>query len=120
MEDLDSSSRDEEETASEASFDPNDYEPSAKISHWDRSKELDRDDPAMKCFLPPHKEAIAFDSYSEYELHYNQFHTNRCLECSKNLPSEHLLGVHIEECHDPLVKVRREKGEHTVSPMNAL
>ncbi|KAJ6446363.1 zinc finger domain-containing protein [Purpureocillium lavendulum] len=67
----------------------------------------------MRCSLPPHKSAISFGSYGEYEAHYHQFHTNRCLECNKNFPSDHLLSVHIEEWHDPLVKVRRDKGEHT-------
>jgi hypothetical protein len=71
-------------------------------------------DGTMRCSLPPHKEPLSFQSYSEFEAHYNSFHTNRCHECRKNFPSEHLLGVHIEECHDPLVIVRREKGEHTV------
>lgn len=69
----------------------------------------------MKCSLPPHRELLAFNSYQEYESHYNTFHTNRCLECRKNFPSEHLLSVHIEESHDPLVRVKRDKGEHTVS-----
>ncbi|KJZ78978.1 hypothetical protein HIM_01751 [Hirsutella minnesotensis 3608] len=70
---------------------------------------------AMRCTLPPHKVPVAFNSYSDYEAHYNTFHTHRCLECQKNFPSDHLLAVHIEECHDPLVTIRREKGEHTFS-----
>lgn len=76
----------------------------------------------MKCSLPPHKEPFTFTSYGEYEAHYIKFHTHRCLECQKNMPSEHLLSVHIEECHDPLVVVRRDKGEHTVclTPPNIL
>ncbi|KAG5982086.1 hypothetical protein E4U55_002300 [Claviceps digitariae] len=69
----------------------------------------------IKCSLPPHREPLAFISYQEYESHYNNFHTNRCLECRKNFPSEHLLSVHIEEFHDPLVRVKRDKGEHTFS-----
>ncbi|KAM5351544.1 hypothetical protein ACJ41O_004267 [Fusarium nematophilum] len=69
----------------------------------------------MRCTLPPHREHLAFKSYDEYEVHYQKSHTNRCLECHKNFPSEHLLNVHIEEYHDPLVSVKREKGEHTYS-----
>ena len=68
----------------------------------------------MRCSLPPHREPLAFQSYVDYEAHYNSFHTNRCLECRKNFPSEHLLGVHIEEIHDPLTRIKRDKGEHTV------
>ncbi|KAG5965986.1 hypothetical protein E4U57_003341 [Claviceps arundinis] len=69
----------------------------------------------IKCSLPPHREPIAFKSHQEYESHYARFHTNRCLECRKNFPSEHLLSVHIEEWHDPLVRIKRDKGEHTYS-----
>ncbi|ATY61159.1 C2H2 type zinc finger domain-containing protein [Cordyceps militaris CM01] len=66
------------------------------------------------CSLPPHSE-MAFDSYTAYEVHYSSHHTNRCLQCRKNFPSEHLLGVHIEELHDPIVRVRRDQGAHTYS-----
>ncbi|WQF75569.1 Putative Zinc finger protein [Colletotrichum destructivum] len=69
----------------------------------------------MKCSMPPHKEALTFKSYDEYEAHYAKTHTNRCLECGRNLPSEHLLNVHHEECHDSFAAVRRERGEHTYS-----
>jgi len=69
----------------------------------------------MKCSLPPHKETLTFTSYGDYEAHYNKAHSNRCLECRKNFPSEHLLSVHFEDCHDPLAVIRREKGEHTYS-----
>ncbi|RYP80376.1 hypothetical protein DL770_006244 [Monosporascus sp. CRB-9-2] len=69
----------------------------------------------MRCSLPPHREVLPFRSYGEYEVHYSKAHVNRCVECGKNLPSEHLLGVHIEECHDAFAAVRREKGEHTYS-----
>jgi hypothetical protein len=69
---------------------------------------------ALKCHLPPHRDVLSFKSYEEYESHYAQNHTNRCLECKKNFPSEHLLSVHIEECHDSFVAVKRERGEHTV------
>ncbi|KAF4124136.1 ZnF C2H2 [Geosmithia morbida] len=58
---------------------------------------------------------MTFITYDDYESHYNKFHSNRCLECRRNFPSQHLLGVHIEECHDPLIVVRRDKGEHTYS-----
>jgi len=40
---------------------------------------------------------------------------NRCLECRRNFPTEHFLNLHIEENHDALVSVRRERGEKTVS-----
>ena len=68
----------------------------------------------MRCSLPPHRDVLAFKTYADYEVHYSKAHTNRCVECRRNLPSEHLLGVHIEECHDVFAALRRERGEHTV------
>jgi hypothetical protein len=67
---------------------------------------------AMACLL--HSQKLTFSSYDEYEAHYNNAHVNRCLECKRNFPSARLLTVHIEDCHDPLVALKREKGEHTV------
>lgn len=69
----------------------------------------------MLCSLPPHAE-MTFTSYAAYEVHYSSAHTNRCLTCRKNFPSQHLLDVHIEESHDPLAKLKREQGNHTVGP----
>ncbi|KAK3692409.1 hypothetical protein B0T22DRAFT_12902 [Podospora appendiculata] len=69
----------------------------------------------MRCSMPPHKEPLVFSTYEEYEAHYNSTHTNRCVECRKNFPSAHLLGLHIEENHDAFSAVRRDKGEHTYS-----
>ncbi|KAK3333535.1 hypothetical protein B0T19DRAFT_128586 [Cercophora scortea] len=69
----------------------------------------------MRCSMPPHKEPLVFSTYEEYEAHYNSTHTNRCVECRRNFPSAHLLGLHIEENHDAFTAVRRDKGEHTYS-----
>lgn len=93
-------------------------QPPSKISELDPSHEDgSQDEPtAMRCSLPPHRNSIAFSSYGDFELHYHAFHTHRCLECHKNFPSNHILGIHIEECHDPLVGIQRDRGGHTVSP----
>ncbi|KAJ4268486.1 hypothetical protein NW762_002549 [Fusarium torreyae] len=84
--------------------------PVYKVTQLDSAIDDQEDTIAMRCNLPPHKEPLAFRSYDEYEVHYNKSHTNRCLECRKNFPSQHLLNVHIEEYHDPLVTVKREHG----------
>ncbi|KAF4991077.1 hypothetical protein FDECE_14162 [Fusarium decemcellulare] len=89
--------------------------PVSKVTQLDSAIDDDQDTFAMRCTLPPHREPLAFKTYDEYEVHYNKSHTNRCLECRKNFPSQHLLNVHIEEYHDPLAIVKREKGEHTYS-----
>lgn len=67
----------------------------------------------MRCLLPPHPPA-SFSSYDEYDVHYQKSHVNRCLECQKNFPSNHYLGLHIAENHDPLNEARRARGEKTV------
>ncbi|KAF5660786.1 c2h2 type zinc finger [Fusarium heterosporum] len=89
--------------------------PVPKVAQLDSAIDDAEDTVAMRCNLPPHREPLAFRSYDDYEVHYNKTHTNRCLECRKNFPSEHLLNVHIEEYHDPLVTVKKEQGEHTYS-----
>jgi hypothetical protein len=88
--------------------------PAAKIVELDIPSSAAKN-VTMKCSLPPHKEGLSFQSYQEYEAHYNGAHLNRCLECHKNFPSEHLLNLHFEECHDPFAEVKRERGEQTVS-----
>ncbi|PKS09969.1 hypothetical protein jhhlp_004592 [Lomentospora prolificans] len=77
--------------------------PAAKLVDLDCAVSDDESATAMKCSMPPHKEVLSFKTYEEYEAHYNKAHKNRCLECDKNMPSEHLLNVHIEECHDAFV-----------------
>ncbi|BCR85049.1 uncharacterized protein ACHE_20507S [Aspergillus chevalieri] len=84
-----------------------------------RSKQLHLQDTVnptvevMRCSLPPHRETISFASYADYEVHYRQAHVNRCVECAKNFPTDLFLNLHIEENHDSLMIVRRERGEKT-------
>ncbi|CCU79586.1 unnamed protein product [Blumeria hordei] len=66
---------------------------------------------AMSCSLPPHSQTFTFNSYSEYEVHYAKVHTNRCLECRRNFPTEYFLTLHIEENHDPLFSIKKERGD---------
>jgi hypothetical protein len=89
--------------------------PAAKIAELDLADDANDRNIEMRCSLPPHKEPVVFSSYAEYEVHYRDQHTNRCVQCRKNFPSTHLLGLHIEETHDSFAQLRREKGERTVS-----
>ncbi|KAI1106254.1 hypothetical protein F4804DRAFT_330436 [Jackrogersella minutella] len=90
--------------------------PPTKITELDESAiDDDSNTFTMKCSLPPHRDVMLFKTYAEYEAHHNRTHRNRCVECTKNFPSEHLLNVHIEECHDVFAIVKRERGEHTYS-----
>ncbi|KAI9040235.1 uncharacterized protein KD926_008436 [Aspergillus affinis] len=68
----------------------------------------------MHCSLPPHRGALSFSSYEEYEVHYMQTHVNRCAECGKSFPTGHFLSLHIEENHDPLIATKRERGDKTM------
>ncbi|KAK4214560.1 hypothetical protein QBC37DRAFT_421116 [Rhypophila decipiens] len=92
-------------------------EPWSKIIELDFSSETadgkEDDRNSMNCSLPGHKYPQIFDTYEEYEAHYIRSHSNRCRRCRKNFPSEHLLGLHIEELHDSFVAVKRERGEQT-------
>ncbi|KAJ9667131.1 hypothetical protein H2201_002650 [Coniosporium apollinis] len=66
----------------------------------------------MRCLLPPHQ-PLTFASYEGYDVHYQKSHVNRCVECHKNFPSDHYLGLHIAENHDSLAEARRARGEKT-------
>lgn len=106
---------------SEASQPEVSLRPVSKYTELDPTAERNGQEPdaaAMRCSLPPHKEPLSFRSYDEYESHYQKCHAHRCLECRKNFPSEHLLGIHIEECHDPLIVIKRDRGEHTVGRLH--
>jgi hypothetical protein len=87
---------------------------SVKIIHLDSGSGVAPSTTEMICSLPPHHQRLSFSSYEEYEIHYNKSHVNRCHECRKNFPTEHFLNLHIEETHDALVSVKKERGEKTV------
>ena len=87
----------------------------SKIIHLDTESGEARLVTEMRCSLPPHRQTLSFPSYDDYEVHYAKTHVNRCIECRKNFPTEHFLNLHIEENHDALVSVKRERGEKTVS-----
>ncbi|ESZ95009.1 hypothetical protein SBOR_4629 [Sclerotinia borealis F-4128] len=86
---------------------------SSKIVHLDQGS--GEGPSVMRCSLPGHHRTLSFLSYDDYEVHYKKSHMNRCLECRKNFPSEHFLNLHIEENHDALVSVRKDRGEKTYS-----
>ena len=87
----------------------------SKIIHLDQESGEALPVTAMRCSLPPHRQTLSFSSFDEYEVHYAKAHVNRCVECRKNFPTEHFLNLHIEENHDALVSVKRDRGEQTVS-----
>lgn len=71
------------------------------------------DKQVIQCSLPPHSGSFGFSNVEEFEIHYAKEHTNRCIECGRNLPSSHFLALHIDERHNPLREVLAAKGEKT-------
>ncbi|CAB3219899.1 unnamed protein product [Arctia plantaginis] len=49
------------------------------------------------------------ESLLEFENHYNASHRYACGQCKKNLPSPHLLDLHIQETHDSFFAVMAER-----------
>lgn len=90
--------------------------PVPKIVNLD-TDELNVESPSsiIQCSLPGHVHGMSFKSYGDYEKHYSNAHTNRCLDCWKNFPSAYILDLHIREYHDALTEIRRDKGEKVVS-----
>ncbi|CAO2652443.1 Nn.00g007260.m01.CDS01 [Neocucurbitaria sp. VM-36] len=84
----------------------------SKIAHVDADSAISDQAAVMRCSLPPH-EPLSFTSFEDYDVHYQKTHMNRCSECHKNFPDEHLLLLHIAEYHDPIVAGKRDQGEKT-------
>ncbi|KAF8462068.1 hypothetical protein BDZ91DRAFT_699232 [Kalaharituber pfeilii] len=76
-------------------------------------KQLPRTPPVITCNFLPTCNHTPFSSYAEFESHYSQQHTNRCVECNRNFPSERYLSIHIAENHDVFVELKKEAGEKT-------
>jgi hypothetical protein len=96
----------------------NEIDSDAEPAHANKYTLVENSTPAaritvMRCSLPPHREALEFQSHEDYEVHYLKEHTNRCASCGKNFPTAHFLGLHIEENHNALRETLQAKGEKT-------
>jgi hypothetical protein len=101
-------------------FETNEDNSDADSGRFNKYKLVDNSTPAanttstvMRCSLPPHKDAVEFQSHEDYEVHYLKEHTNRCSSCGRNFPTAHFLGLHIEENHNALRETLEAKGEKT-------
>lgn len=109
-------SRDSEDENDTAGYDEDTaLTPVSKILNLDTETESRQEADAIQCSLPGHARGMGFLNYQEYESHYVQVHTNRCLECGRNFPTAHIMALHIHEHHDALAEVKREQGLSTVS-----
>lgn len=108
-------SREPEEDLEPSSTDQQDVAivPVSKIVGLDDDRANEGPKPEMRCSLPGHPPGLTFASYKDYESHYNKAHTNRCLDCRKSFPSSHILDLHIDEFHNVLTELKKEKGEAT-------
>ncbi|KAI9753154.1 MAG: hypothetical protein M1815_006328 [Lichina confinis] len=83
-----------------------------KYAELDETAEIkDNSQTVMLCTLPPHRDSLTFPHYDAYEVHYAKEHVNRCVECGRNFPTGHYLGLHIAENHDPLNEARKARGD---------
>jgi hypothetical protein len=78
---------------------------------------LNHSSKSITCQFPPwcQTHPIRFPSVSAYEIHYNTSHRHICNECNKVFPSERWLKLHLTENHDVIIKIKKERGEKTVS-----
>ncbi|KAG4076827.1 hypothetical protein HA402_004429 [Bradysia odoriphaga] len=60
----------------------------------------------VRCNIPNCQKE--FDTIFGYESHYNSCHRHLCNECHKNLPSAHLLDLHLSETHDSFFAVQSQ------------
>lgn len=70
-----------------------------------------------RCQLP-NCDSVEFYDFFQYETHLSRVHdihqeTSECETCWKRFPSEQFLEAHLNECHNPFVEIRRERGEAT-------
>ncbi|KZT59420.1 hypothetical protein CALCODRAFT_493562 [Calocera cornea HHB12733] len=69
------------------------------------------------CSLPPtcHRHPAVLGDAQALERHYKTYHTHVCQEkgCMSVFPDQRLLELHFAECHDPIVAIRKERGEKT-------
>lgn len=61
----------------------------------------------VRCNIPNCNQE--FDTLFAYENHYNSLHRFLCAQCTKNLPSAHLLDLHLSEKHDSFFAVQSER-----------
>ncbi|KAK7735874.1 hypothetical protein SLS53_007251 [Cytospora paraplurivora] len=87
--------------------------PVSKIVGIDVDDSSETAAPDLRCSLPGHLPGLAFTSYKDYESHYIKAHTNRCLDCRKVFPSSHILDLHINEFHNALTELNKERGAAT-------
>ncbi|ORX91760.1 hypothetical protein K493DRAFT_48379, partial [Basidiobolus meristosporus CBS 931.73] len=65
----------------------------------------------LACHVPPCNGRLVYPHNAAYEAHYEAVHKHVCHDCSKTFPGSRWLDLHLEERHDPIFKIRSERGE---------
>ncbi|KAG0167027.1 hypothetical protein DFQ30_006482 [Apophysomyces sp. BC1015] len=55
---------------------------------------------------------LEFPSTAAYELHYETQHHNVCVVCSRIFPGSQWLHLHLDECHNVLKQMEKERGQN--------
>ncbi|SPO02839.1 uncharacterized protein DNG_05515 [Cephalotrichum gorgonifer] len=97
-------SREPEEDAAASGIHSSDTEdpgtPAAKLVDLDYDTEGEESSLSMKCSMPPHKEALSFRSYEEYEAHYNSAHYSCFVEgCERKCMTPQKRRLHLIDKH---------------------
>ncbi|KAG0300742.1 hypothetical protein BGZ98_008932 [Dissophora globulifera] len=69
--------------------------------------------PAQACHIGRCHGERTFPNAAAFEHHYETNHRYICETCRKPFPGEKWLELHLREVHDPMCKIRRERGEKT-------
>lgn len=57
---------------------------------------------------------MKFPSVVAFESHYEAVHRNVCIECHKIFPASEWLQLHIDEFHNVLLQIKKERGDKIV------
>ncbi|KAK6203412.1 uncharacterized protein RJT21DRAFT_82439 [Scheffersomyces amazonensis] len=81
-----------------------------EVSHIDSQRKVEDD--GCVCNIPPcHLNPILFKDYLAYESHITTNHTFICQQCHRRFPSNSILTLHIDENHNPFLKIKQERGD---------
>jgi hypothetical protein len=98
-----------------ASSSGDEQQDASKLTRITRANEPNE---GYSCNLPPtcFRKPSVFPTAAALEAHHRSKHAYTCSEpkCSKIFPDERYLTLHLDECHNPLLAIRAERGEKTV------
>lgn len=64
----------------------------------------------LTCDLTPCA-GTQFASHDVYRAHLKSVHHEKCMACHRTFPSNDILQLHINENHNPLLRIKQEQGD---------